>query len=132
LPVAVFGFIEANGLLKKGEHKQAMDTLKLANIDVSFVMEVAPLDRTTSGIKEAAKLIEAGKYYEANQALKGVEDGFRFDVRDVDSTPKEAAGETSSQRLPQHLRRSSETNCASVVRSWADAASLRQRSIPGV
>ena len=42
MPVAVFGFFEANGLLKKGEHKQAMDTLKLANIDVSFVMEVAP------------------------------------------------------------------------------------------
>jgi hypothetical protein len=58
-------------------------------------MEVAPLDKTTSGIKEASRLIEAGKYYEANQALKGVEDGFRFDVTDVDSTPKKAASETS-------------------------------------
>jgi hypothetical protein len=89
------GVAKANELLKKGEHKQAMDTLKLANIDVSFVMEVAPLDKTASGIKEAAKLIEAGKYYEANQALKGVEDGFRFDVSDFDSAPKKAAGETS-------------------------------------
>jgi hypothetical protein len=89
------GVAKANELLKKGEHKQAMDTLKLANIDVSFVMEVAPLDKTTSGIKEAARLIEAGKYYEANQALKGVEDGCRFDVSDFDSAPKKAAGETS-------------------------------------
>lgn len=89
------GVAKANEMLKEGEHKKAMETLKLANIDVSFVMEVAPLDKTTSGIKEAAKLIEAGKYYEANQALKGVEDGVRFDVTDVDSTPKKSAGETS-------------------------------------
>ena len=91
------GVAKANELLKKGEHKQAMDTLKLANIDVSFVMEVAPLDKTTSGIKEASRLIEAGKYYEANQALKGVEDGFRFDVTDVDSTPKKTVGEVSKR-----------------------------------
>jgi hypothetical protein len=87
------GVAKANELLKKGSHKQAMDTLKLADIDVSFVMEVAPLDKTMSGVKEAAKLIEGGKYYEANQALKGVEDGIRFDVTGVDSTPKKAAKE---------------------------------------
>jgi hypothetical protein len=89
------GVAKANELLKKGSHKQAMETLKLADVDVSFVMEVAPLDKTTSGIKEAVKLIEAGKYYEANQALKGVEDGIRFDVTSVDSTPKKAANETA-------------------------------------
>jgi hypothetical protein len=58
-------------------------------------MEVAPLDKTTAGIKNAAQLIEAGKYYEANQALKGVEDGFRFDVTEADATPKKAANNTS-------------------------------------
>jgi hypothetical protein len=85
----------ADELLKKGAHKQALETLKLADIDVSVVMEVAPLDKTTSGIKEAAKLIDGGKYYEANQALKGVEDGIRFDVTSVDSAPKKAANETA-------------------------------------
>jgi hypothetical protein len=44
IPEKSAGVAKANELLKKGEHKQAMDTLKLANIDVSFVMEVAPLD----------------------------------------------------------------------------------------
>lgn len=86
---------KADQLLKKSAHKQALETLKLADIDVSVVMEVAPLDKTTSGIKEAAKLIEGGKYYEANQALKGVEDGIRFDVTSVDSTPKKPANETA-------------------------------------
>ena len=89
------GVAKANEELKKGEHKHAMETLKLADINVSFVMEVAPLDKTTAGIKNAAQLIEAGKYYEANQALKGVEDGFRFDVTEGDATPKKAANNAS-------------------------------------
>jgi hypothetical protein len=58
-------------------------------------MEVAPLDKTTSEINKAVQLIDAGKYYEANQALKAVEDGLRFDVTNVDATPKKAANETS-------------------------------------
>lgn len=89
------GVAKANEQLKRGEHKNAMETLKLANVDVSFVMEVAPLDKTMAGVKNAAQLINAGKYYEANQALKGVEDGFRFDVTDVDGTPHKAANNNS-------------------------------------
>ena len=85
---------KAKEQFKKGDHKHAMETLKLANIDVSFVLEVAPLDKTLTGIKKAAQLIDTGKYYEANQALKGVEDGFRLDVTDVDSAPKGAANKT--------------------------------------
>ena len=89
------GVAKANEELKKGDHKHAMETLKLADINVSFVMEVAPLDKTTAGIKNAAQLIDAGKYYEANQALKDVEDGFRFDVTEADATPQKAANNTS-------------------------------------
>jgi hypothetical protein len=88
------GVAKANKQLKEGDHKHAMETLKLANIDVSFVSEVAPLDKTMSGIKKADQLIAAGKFYEANQALKGVEDGYRFDVSDVDAGPKGAANKT--------------------------------------
>jgi hypothetical protein len=88
------GVAKANEQLKKGDHQHAMETLKLANIDVSFVAEVAAVDKTMTGIQKAAQLIDAGKYYEANQALKGVEDGFRFDVTDVDSAPKGAANKT--------------------------------------
>ena len=68
-----------------------METLKLAEINVAFVMEVAPLDKTISGIDTAAQLIDSGKYYEGNQALKGVEDGLRFDVADVNSGPEKAS-----------------------------------------
>ena len=86
---------KANELLKKGNHKQALDALKLANVDVSFVIELAPLDKTAAGIEKAVQLLDAGKYYEANQALKDVEDGMRIDMTDVVSAPEKAASKTS-------------------------------------
>lgn len=90
-PSKAAGVAKANEQLKKGDHKQAMETLKLSDINVSFVMEVAPLDKTISGIDQAAQLIDSGKYYEGNQALKGVEDDLRFDVADINATPKKAS-----------------------------------------
>ena len=90
-PAKAAGVAKANDQLKKGDHKQAMETLKLAEINVALVMEVAPLDKTISAIDSAAQLIDSGKYYEGNQALKGVEDGVRFDVADVNSGPEKAS-----------------------------------------
>jgi hypothetical protein len=91
------GIAKANAQLKTGNSKQAMETLKLADINVSYVLEVAPADKTASGINQAAQLIGAGKYYEANQALKSVEDGLRIDVTDVNAVPKKGtAGATAS------------------------------------
>jgi hypothetical protein len=98
-PAKAAGVAKANEQLKKGDHKQAMETLTLAEIDVAFVMEVAPLDKTISGIDTAAQLINSGKYYEGNQALKGVEDGIRFDVADVSSGPEKASS-TSDKAAP--------------------------------
>jgi len=85
------GVAKANNQFKDGDHKHAMETLELADIDVSFVSEVAPFEKTMAGIKKADQLIDAGKYYEANQVLKGVEDGYRFDVTDFDALPKGTA-----------------------------------------
>lgn len=88
---------KANEQLKKGQKKDAMETLKLANIDVNFVLEVAPLDKTTSGIQNAAQLMSSAKYYEANQALKGVEDGMRYDTETIDEVPKAAANASTGK-----------------------------------
>lgn len=89
-PAKAAGVAKANEQLKKGDHKQAMETLKLSEINVAFEMEVAPLEKTVSGIDSAAQLIDSGKYYEGNQALKGVVDGLRFDVADINGGPKTA------------------------------------------
>lgn len=81
---------EANGHLAKGDRKAALDRLKLADVKVSFTMAVVPLAKTTDGVDKAAKLIADGKYYEANAALKQVEDGMRFDVIDATALPTKA------------------------------------------
>lgn len=93
-PAKAAGVAKANTQLKNGQQKDAIETLRLSDINLSFVMQVAPLDKTTQGVDQAAQLINAGKYYEANQALKNVEDGVRYDVIDVSATPKEAANHT--------------------------------------
>lgn len=94
------GVAKANQQFKEGDHKHAMETLKLANVDVSFTSEVAPVAETMAGIRKADELIEAGKYYEANQALKSVEDGYRFDVTDVDAGAKGAGDKTPKAAAP--------------------------------
>jgi YfdX protein len=98
-PAKAAGVAKANDQLKKGDHKQAMETLKLAEINVALVMEVAPLDKTISAIDTAAQLIDSGKYYEGNQALKGVEEGIRYDVADANSGPEKASS-TSDKAAP--------------------------------
>lgn len=85
---------EANQHLQKGDRKGAIDRLKLAGVEVDFTMAVVPLAKTTQEVDNAAKLIADGKYYEANAALKQVEDGVRFDVIDATAVPK-VAGNTA-------------------------------------
>jgi len=81
---------KANQRMKQGEHDNAMDALKLAHVDVTFDVEVAPLQKTIEGVTKAQSLIDAGHYFQANQALKSVEDGTRYDVEDLVGTPKKA------------------------------------------
>ncbi|AWN50809.1 YfdX family protein [Methylobacterium sp. 17Sr1-1] len=92
---------EANKSLAKGDQKGAIETLKLAHVDVNFVMAVLPLDMTTADVNQAAALIGQGKYYEANAALKTAEDGMRFDVIDAVGLPQKAAAHTAAKPAPQ-------------------------------
>lgn len=89
---------EANKSLAKGDQKGAIEKLRLAHVDVNFVMAVLPLDKTTADVNQAAALINQGKYYEANAALKTAEDGMHFDVIDAIGLPK--AGVTGSAAKP--------------------------------
>lgn len=89
---------EANKSLAKGDQKGAIEKLRLAHVDVNFVMAVLPLDKTTADVNQAAALINQGKYYEANAALKTAEDGMHFDVIDAIGLPK--AGVMGSAAKP--------------------------------
>lgn len=78
---------KANKSVQSGDQAAALQTLKLADIDVDFTMAVLPLDKTASDIETAAKLIDGGQYYEANAVLKQTEERIRFDSLDVDGVP---------------------------------------------
>lgn len=70
---------EANEHLKKGDHPKAIEVLKEADIGVSVSRVLMPLQRTIDEVDGALKLVNAGKYYEANLTLKGIEDGLIVD-----------------------------------------------------
>ena len=71
---------EANKKLDKGDKKGAIDVLHLAGIDISETQWLMPLKQTQKKVNSAQKLMREGKYYEANLALKGAEDGVITDT----------------------------------------------------
>ncbi|KAB1079131.1 YfdX family protein [Methylobacterium soli] len=95
-PAKASAVADANKSLAKGDRKGALEKLKLAHVDVNFTLAVLPLAKTTADVDQAAKLIDASKYYEANAVLKQAEDGMRFDMIDVIALPQKAAAAASS------------------------------------
>jgi hypothetical protein len=80
---------KANEHLKKGQHQQAMDALRQGQISVNYISEWMPLASTGKNLDQAIKLEQAGKYYQANLALKAIEDNLVIEsVMLPASTPK--------------------------------------------
>ena len=92
---------EANKSLAKGDKQGAMDKLKLADVSVTYVMAVVPLDQTLADVHQAAQLIDGGKYYEASQLLRHVQDSTRYDVLATDAVPKKGAAEKADASKPE-------------------------------
>jgi hypothetical protein len=82
---------KSNQHISKGESKQAIDELKLAEVDATFSRVLMPLQSTTRLVDDAAKLVTDEKFYQANLALKAAEDGLRFDSVALSEAPKKAA-----------------------------------------
>lgn len=66
---------KANEHFKKGEQKAAMEELRLAEVDLNYTRVLMPIEATKKHVDQARKLLGEHKYYEANLALKAVEDG---------------------------------------------------------
>ncbi len=78
------------GMSKPGAEsgdKKGTDTVRLSDLDVSFTAEVVPLETSIASVDTAAQMIGKGHYYEANLALKSVEDGARFDTEIISAVP---------------------------------------------
>ncbi|MCB1504266.1 MAG: YfdX family protein [Hyphomicrobiaceae bacterium] len=81
---------KANEHFKKGEKQQAVEQLKLAEIDVNYTRLLMPVKATADHVEAAKKLIGEKKYYEANLALKAAEDGIVIDSVALVDIPKPA------------------------------------------
>lgn len=77
-----------NEKLKEGKTKEAIEALKLADVDIGFSRVLMPLGTTTKHLDTAADLLNEGKFYEANMALKAVEDGLVLDTVVLVEAPK--------------------------------------------
>jgi hypothetical protein len=77
--------------MQKGETKKAIETLKVNGIDVAMTAELLPVQSAKTHIEDAAKLIGEGKYYEANLALKAVENSVVTEMFDTGAMPKDSA-----------------------------------------
>lgn len=70
---------KADAHLKAGDHKQAIETLKGADIAVSVTRVLMPVGATARHVDDAQKMMKEDKYYEANLALRAAEAGLVTD-----------------------------------------------------
>ena len=82
---------EANKHLRNGKSQEAIKALKLADIDVAVTASMLPVNFAKAHIEQAAKLVSQSKYYEANMALKAVDDAVVVDTYAIDAVPKPKA-----------------------------------------
>ena len=99
-PAKAAAVADANKSLAKGDKQGAMGKLKLADVDMTYVMAVVPLDQTLADVHQAAQLVDGGKYYEASQMLRQVQDSTRYDVLAADAAPEKAAAAKGEMAKP--------------------------------
>lgn len=65
---------KAYGMMQSGSKDQALDVLRAAAVDVNMTAALLPMQDTGAQLAKARSLIDQGKYFEANLALKAIED----------------------------------------------------------
>lgn len=84
----------ANDQMAKGNTRAAAETLKAANIDVTVSVALVPAGSALTHLTDAETLIKDGKYYEANLALKAVEDLVVVDTWSLADVPQQTGAKT--------------------------------------
>jgi hypothetical protein len=87
-PEKVAHISKANEHFKNGKHKEALEELRLGEVEVMYNRVWMPLASTYKHIEQASKLMNDHKYYEANLALKAVGDSLTTDSVTLTEVPK--------------------------------------------
>jgi hypothetical protein len=84
---------KATGLMQSGASDEAVDVLRLASIDVNISAALLPVVEVSDQFEKAQTFIDEGKYYEANLALKAVEDSIVVRTFSIDAIPQQGDAE---------------------------------------
>lgn len=87
---------KANDHLQKGEKQKAMEELQISEVDAAITTSLIPVNFAKAQITQAAELAKKGQYYEANLALKAVDDSVLMQVFDLDNLPKASTQNTAN------------------------------------
>ncbi|MDM8010915.1 MAG: YfdX family protein [Parasphingorhabdus sp.] len=87
---------EANSHLAKGDRKTAIEKLRLADINVLTTVALLPVGPTMDHLTDAANLLEQDKYYDANIALKAIEDSVMVQTYDANGVPAKTPAESAT------------------------------------
>ena len=88
---------EANKSLSNGDRNGSIERLKLSGVNINVAVLALPLNDTISKVQQAANMINDGKYYEATQVIKQVQDSVRSDVMDFNGKPVNPAQRGASR-----------------------------------
>lgn len=78
---------KAYGLFESAEPDDAIEVLKLAEIDVQVSTAMLPAEATMQHLIAAQGLLEAGKYFETNLELKAIADSIIVRSFSIDAIP---------------------------------------------
>lgn len=77
----------ASELMQTGKADNAAEVLRAAAIEVNVSAALIPVEQTAGHFDRAQKLVDEGKYFEANLALKSIEDSVIVRSFSLDAIP---------------------------------------------
>jgi hypothetical protein len=81
---------KANESFKKGNRATGLEELRLGAIDVNYTRWWLPIETTENHLDQAIKLANESKYYQANLALKAIDDSVTIDSISFSDLPMRA------------------------------------------
>lgn len=82
---------KAQGLMQTGSADDAIEVLRLASIDVNISVALLPIAEASEQLEKAQTFIDEGKYFDANVALKAMEDSIVVRTFSIDAIPQQGA-----------------------------------------
>lgn len=80
---------KAYGLFESADPDEAIEVLRIAEIDVSVSTALLPAQESMMHLQDASAFLSEGKYFEANLALKRIEDAVLIDTFEIDAIPQQ-------------------------------------------